>query len=87
MAKYHNEQYSPAISDFDEFINRNANYAEAYYYRAKAKFGLGNSDGAREDLKKALPLAEVSRDLSLIGYIEGFLNDISEITVGGSQDE
>ena len=87
LAKYHNEQYSPAISDFDKFINRNANYAEAYYYRAEAKVGLGDSDGAREDLEKALPLAEESGDLMLIGYIEGLLNEISEITGGESQDE
>ena len=87
LAKHHNEQYSPAISDFGESISRNPNYTEAYYYRAEAKFGLGDSDGAREDLEKALPLAEVSGDLSLMGYIEGLLNDIDEVSVGGSQDE
>ena len=87
LAKHHQEQYSSAIADFGESISRNPNYTEAYYYRAEAKFGLGDSDGARGDLEKALPLAEVSGDLSLIGYIEASLNDISEITVGGSQDE
>ena len=86
-AKHYAEQYASAISDFDKFISLNPNYVEAYYYRAEAKFGLGNSDGAREDLETALTLAEQSADLKLIGYIEGLLNDISEITAGGEQDE
>ncbi len=87
LAKHYQKQYSSAISDFDKFISLNPNYVEAYYYRAEAKFGLGNSDGAREDLETALPLAEQSRDLRLIGYIEGLLNDMSEITIGEEQDE
>ena len=86
-AKHYAEQYTSAISDFDKFISLNPNYVEAYYFRAEAKFGLGDSDGAKEDLEKALPLAEQSEDLRLIGYIEGLLNDISEITAGGEQDE
>ncbi len=87
QAKHYQEQYASAISDFDKFISLNPNYVEAYYYRAEAKFGLGNSDEAREDLETALPLAEQSEDLRLIGYIEGLLNDISEITTSGEQDE
>ena len=87
QAKYYAEKYTPAILDFDKFISLNPNYVEAYYFRAEAKFGLGDSDGAKEDLEKALPLAEQSEDLRLIGYIEGLLNDISEITAGGEQDE
>ncbi|MYK20125.1 FRG domain-containing protein [Candidatus Poribacteria bacterium] len=87
QAKHYQEQYASAISDFDKFISLNPNYVEAYYYRAEAKFGLGDSDGAREDLETALPLAEESRDSSLVGYIEGLLNDIDEVSVGGSQDE
>ena len=87
LAKQSLNQHTSAISDFDKFISLNPNYVEAYCYRAEAKFGLGNSDGAREDLETALPLAEQSEDLRLIGYIEGLLNDISEITTGGEQDE
>lgn len=87
QAKHYQEQYASAISDFDKFISLNPNYVEAYYYRAEAKFGLGNSDEAREDLETALPLAEQSEDLRLIGYIEGLLNDISEITTREEQDE
>lgn len=86
-AKHYQEQYESAIFDFDKFISLNPNYVEAYYYRAEAKFGLGNSDEAREDLETALPLAEQSEDLRLIGYIEGLLNDISEITAREEQDE
>jgi len=87
QAKHYQEQYASAISDFDKFISLNPNYVEAYYYRAEAKFGLGNLDGVREDLEIALPLAEQSEDLRLIGYIEGLLNDLSEITTEGEQDE
>ena len=87
LAKHHNEQYSLAVSDFDKFIRLNSNHVEAYCYRAEAKFGLGDSDGAREDLETALSLAEESGDSSLVGYIEGFLNDIDEVSVGESQDE
>lgn len=86
-AKHYQEQYPLAISDFDKFISLNPNYVEAYCYRAEAKFGLGNSDRAKEDLEAALPLAEESGRSDLIGYIEGLLNDISETTTGGSQDE
>ena len=87
QARHYAGQYSSAISDFDKFISQNPDYAEAYYYRAEAKFRLGNSDGAKEDLENALPLAEQSEHLRLIGYIEDLLNDISEITTGGEQDE
>ena len=87
QAKHHNEQYSLAVSDFDKFISLNSNHVEAHCYRAEAKFGLGDSDGARGDLETALLLTEESGDSSLIGYIEGLLNDIDEISVGGSQDE
>ena len=87
QAKHHNEQYSLAVSDFDKFISLNSNHVEAHCYRAEAKFGRGDSDGAREDLETALLLTEESGDSSLIGYIEGLLNDIDEVSVGGSQDE
>ena len=87
LAKHHQEQYSLAISDFDKFISLNPNYVEAYRYLAEAKFGLGDSDGAKGDLVKALPLAEESGDPELVGYIEGLLNEISEITAGREQDE
>jgi len=87
QAKHQNEQYSLAVSDFDKFISLNSNHVEAHCYRAEAKFGLGDSDGAREDLETALLLTEESGDSSLIGYIEGLLNDIDEVSAGGSQDE
>ena len=90
LAKQHlnrPDQHESAISDFDKFISLNPNYVEAYCYRAEAKLGLGDSDGAKEDLETALPLAEESEDFRLIGYIEGLLNDISEITAGEEQDE
>ena len=87
LAKHHQEQYSLAISDFDKFIDMNPDYVEAHYYRAEAKFVLGDLDGAKEDIEKALSLAEESGDSEIIGYIEGLLNDLSEITPGGEQDE
>ena len=86
-AKHYQKQYSPAISDFDKFISLNPNYVDAYHYRAEAKFGLGDSNGTREDLEVALLLAEESGDSEFIDYIEGFLNNISEITAEGEQDE
>ena len=76
-----------AILDFDKSIDMNPDYVEAHYYRADAKFVLGDLDGAKEDIEKALPLAEESGDSKFIGYIEGLLNDLSEITPGGEQDE
>ena len=87
QARHYGKKYRPAILDFNKFINLNPNYVEAYYYRAEAKVRLGDSEGAKEDLETALPLAEESADLRLIVYIEGLLNDISEITTGGEQDE
>ena len=87
QAKHRNEQYSLAVLDFDKFINLNPNYVEAYYYRAEAKFRIGNSDGAREDLETALLLTEESGDSGLLGYIEGLLNDISEITTREEENE
>ena len=53
LAKHHQEQYSLAILDFDKSISLNPNYVEAYYYLAEAKFGLGDSDGAKGESGKS----------------------------------
>ena len=87
LAKYYQEQYTSAISDFDVFINRNPNYAEAYYYRAESRFNLRLLVEAKEDLEKALPLAEKDENRRLMGEILILLDEIDSYTAGGAQDE
>ncbi len=87
LAKYYQEQYTSAISDFDVFINRNSNYAEAYYYRAESRFNLRLLVEAKEDLEKALPLAEKDENRRLMSEILILLDEIDSYTAGGAQDE
>ena len=87
LAKYYQEQYTSAISDFDEFISRNRNYAEAYYYRAESRFNLRYLVEAKEDLEKALPLAEKDENKRLMGEILILLDEIESRTAGGIEDE
>ena len=81
------DQHESAISDFDKFINRNANYAEAYYYRAESRFNLRHLVEAKEDLEKALPLAEKDENRRLMSEILILLDEIDSYTAGGAQDE
>ena len=48
--------------DLDKFINQNPDYAEAYGYRARAKFNLGRIDEAKSDAQIAEQLADEAGD-------------------------
>lgn len=45
--------YRKAITNFDEAIRANPNYAEAYYYRAETYLMMGATNIARRDYIKA----------------------------------
>lgn len=45
-----------AISDLDQAVQANPNYADAYYNRGKAKTALGDATGAISDFTRAIQL-------------------------------
>ncbi len=50
------EKYVEAIELFDEAIELNSNFAQAYHERGRAKLLNGDKDGSVEDMKKGLEL-------------------------------
>ena len=87
LAKHHLDEYKLAISDFEQSIEQNEDYYEAYYYRAEAYCKIGNFPAAREELPKARSLAVESDDDEFITKIEDLLYQINSRTAGGSKDE
>ena len=56
-------QHFAAITDYDTAIRLDPDAAYAYYYRGKVKADLGHKgQEGREDLEKALKLAEKMKD-------------------------
>lgn len=67
VAKFHYERgnlkyklgaFKEALIDFDSAIGIDPEYIEAYYVRSRSNEVLGNEKIAKEDLKKALKLAQ-----------------------------
>ena len=54
--KSNNQKLTEAIGLFDEAIELNPNFAEAYKERGRAKLLNGDKDGSVEDMKKSLEL-------------------------------
>ena len=75
-AKYNLEQHFAAIADYDIAIRLRPDDADAYYSRGNAKGMLGHTLEAKQDLQKALKLAEKVGDTSLKTKIESLLQKI-----------
>ena len=75
-AKHKVGQYSKAITDYSEAINRDPNNRYNYYRRALSKKEIGSSESARDDLQMALLLAEKSDDSTLSIQINQTLSEI-----------
>ncbi len=56
---------SEALELADEVIEKNAEYAKAWFWKGKAKIEMGNLRGAKEDLLKAAKLAPQDRQVRL----------------------
>ena len=54
--------YYGAIVDWDQAIELNPEYAEAYYVRGVVKHKLGDHDGAEADRKQAIELNPAFKD-------------------------
>ena len=64
-------EHSAAITDYDTAIRLDPDAAYAYYYRGKLKAELGHKGHeGREDLEKALKLAEKMKDSNLHSAIK-----------------
>ena len=63
-----------AVADLNKAIENNANYADAYYYRAAIRKELGDNEGFRNDYSKAIqinPSLQAFNDLNCISLISG----------------
>ncbi|BAY43874.1 serine/threonine protein kinase [Scytonema sp. HK-05] len=56
LKKYNNKEYDGAIADFNEAIELNRNYAEAYYWRASVYGQKGNHQQALDDFNQVIRL-------------------------------
>ena len=56
LAYYNLQNYSQAISDFNQAIRLNPNFYKSYYYRGVAYKALGEIDKAEADFEKAREL-------------------------------
>lgn len=50
------KNYTQAIQLYDEAIEMNVNFAQAYHERGRAKLLNGDKDGSMEDMKRSLEL-------------------------------
>ena len=78
-------QHQAAIADYDEALRLNPNHAGAYYNRGNARFVLGQHqaafadyDEARQDLEKALALAQKAGDEALAAKASSRLRDLDK---------
>jgi len=62
------EDYDNAIKFFTKSIERNADFADAYYYRGMAFYATGNEREAMKDYKKACELNNEYIDMPYEGY-------------------
>ena len=69
-------QHAAAVVDYDKAIQIGPNNAEAYYSRGFSKFQLDRTWEAKQDLQKALKLAEQASDARLKADIESLLQKI-----------
>ena len=69
-------QHAAAVVDYDKAIQIGPNNAEAYYSRGFSKFQLDRTWEAKQDLQKALKLAEKAGDARLKTKIESTLQQI-----------
>ena len=76
MRRVQLEQYTAAIADYDIAIRLKPDYVEAYTIRGFAKYKLGRTWEAKQDLRTALKLAEKSGDTVLKTDIESILQKI-----------
>ena len=70
------DDYKGAIADYDKAIQLKPNFAEAYAARGAAKYSLGRTGEAKQDLQTALKLAEQADDKRFKAKIESAIRDL-----------
>ena len=69
------KDFDKAIGVYDEAIEINPNFAQAYHERGRIKLLKGDKDGSVEDMKKAMELAPETE-----GNISGQYNNYENMT-------
>ena len=87
LARYRLGQYEETIANFDSVIALNLEDAHAYYWRGLAKKNIDRFDEAKIDLRKALQLARLVSDETLIAESEQLIDEIESHTESRFQYE
>lgn len=69
LKKYKSEEYEEALPMFDEAIELDPNYADAYFNRGMTHIELKNDELAIADLQKAMNLDDVNHGASVLKEI------------------
>ena len=64
------KHYDAAVSDFDEALQINSDFLDAYFNRGITKRTLGRDAEAKQDFQEALRLAQEAGDEELIARIK-----------------
>lgn len=68
LAYLGNENHDSAINFFTKSLNRNTDFADAYYYRGMAYYAIGDERNSMKDYKRACELNEEYLKLPYGGY-------------------
>jgi len=94
LSKYNNEQYEEALPLFNQAIELDAEYADAYFNRGMTHVELKNDAQAIDDLQKAMELdpqnhgASVLKEIGKAQYrVKRYADALSTLNASAERDD